>query len=182
MVPPPELPQPATINPTKMNSDASTIAGRRFRIGAKHSIMIINAVTAVLAPTIHRVFGRTLFAGANGIPDAAVVFTVSVAVPVGVVVPDKLIGPPTEHVGRSTVDEPDTLHVNATAPINPPLPVVVIVEVPDWPGAAMVTVVEARVYVPGVKTVTVTGVVTTVAPLVPVTVTDMCSTQWSQSS
>lgn len=171
MVPPPELPQPATISPTKINSDASTIAGRRFRIGAKHSIKIINAIAAVPVPTIKRRFGRTLFVGTNGIPDAAVVLTVRVAVPVGVVVPDKLIGPPTEQVGRSTVDVPDTLQVNATAPVNPPVPVAVIVEVPDWPGAAIVTAVDANEKVPGVKTVTVTGVVITIAPLVPVTVT-----------
>ena len=64
-----------------------------------NSIIII-AVAAAPVPTIHRVFGRTLFVGTNGIPDAAVVFIVSVAVPV-VVLADKLIGPPTEHVGGS---------------------------------------------------------------------------------
>jgi hypothetical protein len=167
---PPELPQPATIDPTKTNSDASTTAGRRFRIGAKHSIITINAVAAAPVPTIQRVVGRMSFVGTNGILEAAVVLTVRVAVPV-VVLADKLIGPPTEHVGGSFPVNGDTLQESATAPINPPVPVAVIVDVPDWPGAAIVTAVDANVKVPGVVTVTVTGVVTTVAPLVPVTVT-----------
>lgn len=79
---------------------------------------------------IQRVFGRTLFVGTKGMPAAAVVLIVSVAVPV-VVVPVKLIGPPTEHVGGSTADERATLHESVTAPVNPPVPVAVMVEVPD---------------------------------------------------
>ena len=118
-------------------------------------------------------FGRRLFVGTKGVPAAAVVLTVSVAVPVAVVVPAKLIGPPTEHVGESTAPPGAdvTLHDNAIAPVNPPVPVAVIVDVPDCPGVAIVTEVDASVNVPGVVTVTVTVVVTTLAPLVPVTVT-----------
>jgi hypothetical protein len=117
-------------------------------------------------------FGRRLFVGRKGTPAAAVVLTVSVAVPV-VVELVKLIGPPTEHVGESTAPPGAdvTLHDNATAPVNPPVPVAVIVEVPDCPGVAIVTAVDASVNVPGVVTVTVTGAVMTNAPLVPVTVT-----------
>jgi hypothetical protein len=116
--------------------------------------------------------GCTLFVGTKGMLAAAVVLTVSVAVPV-VVVLVKLIGPPTEHVGVSTAPEGVvvTLHDSAIAPVNPPVPVAVIVEVPDWPGVAIVTAVDAKVKVPGVVTVTVTVVVMTFAPLVPVTVT-----------
>jgi hypothetical protein len=130
-------------------------------------------VAAALAPTTQRrLFGRRLFVGRKGMPAAAVVLTVSVAVPVGVVVPAKLIGPPTEHVGGSAAPTtPVTLHDSVIAPVNPPVPVAVIVEVPDCPGVAIVTAVDASVNAPGVVTVTVTVVVTTLAPLVPVTVT-----------
>ena len=74
--------------------------------------------------------GRTLFVGQNGVPEAAVVFTVSVAVPV-VVTLDKLIGPPTVQVGGSVADDAVTEHDSVTEPVNPPVPVAVIVEVPD---------------------------------------------------
>jgi hypothetical protein len=129
-------------------------------------------VAAAAVPTIQRMFGRRLFVGMKGTPAAAVVPTVSVAVPV-VVALVKLIGPPTEHVGVSVAPAGAdvTLQDNAIAPVNPPVPVAVMVEVPDWPGVAIVTAVDASVNVPGVVTVTVTVVVTTLAPLVPVTVT-----------
>jgi hypothetical protein len=131
-VPPLDPPQPATIKPTKTNSDAMTKAGRRFRIGATHSNNVIRAVAAAPVQRSQRVPGRTLFVGIKGMPAAAVVLTVSIAVPV-VVVPVKLIGPPTEHVGESTAPAGDdvTLHDSATAPANPPVPVAVMVEVPD---------------------------------------------------
>ena len=74
--------------------------------------------------------GRTLFVGENGIPEAAVVLTVSVAVPL-VLPADKLIGPPTEHVGGSVADDAVTEHDRATEPVNPPVPFAVIVDVPD---------------------------------------------------
>lgn len=128
---PPELPQPATANPTKINNDASTKIGRRLRTGATHISSTSNTVAAAPVPTIQRV-GRTLFVGTKGTLAAAVVLTVSVAVPV-VVVLVKLIGPPTEHVGESVAPAGAdvTLQDNAIAPVNPPVPVAVIVEVPD---------------------------------------------------
>jgi hypothetical protein len=129
--PPPELPpQPATANPTKINNDASTTTGRRFRAGAKHMSITNRRVAAAPVPTIHRVFGRRLFVGIKGTLAAAVVLTVSVAVPV-VVELVKLIGPPTEQVGGSVAPDAVTLHDSEIAPVKPPVPVAVMVEVPD---------------------------------------------------
>jgi len=102
-------------------------------------------------------------------PEAAVVLMLRVAVPL-VVVLVKLIGPPTVHVGGSVADDAVTLHASAIEPVNPPVPVAVIVDVPDWPGVAIVTAVDANVNVPGVVTVTVIVLETNLAPLVPVTV------------
>jgi hypothetical protein len=110
--------------------DASTIAGRRLPTGAAHSSKTIRRVAAAPVPTIHRGFSRTLFVGENGIPEAAVVLMESVAVPL-VVVLVKPIGPPTEHVGGSVADVAVTLQDSATEPVNPPVPVAVMVEVPD---------------------------------------------------
>jgi hypothetical protein len=84
------------------------------------------------------------------------VLTVSVAVPV--VVPlDKLIGPPTVQVGGSVALDGVTLHVSATEPVNPPVPVAVIVEVPERPGVAIVTAVPANENVAPPATATVTA-------------------------
>lgn len=101
------------------------------------------------APKIHHVLGRKLFAGIGDTPDAAVVNTVSVAVPL-VVAPDNAIGPPTVHVGGTVADDGVTVHVSATEPVNPPLPVAVIVEVPVCPGVAIVTAVELKLKEPTV--------------------------------
>jgi hypothetical protein len=47
-----------------------------------------------------------------------------------VVVADKLIVRPAKHVGGSIADDAVTVHVSVIAPVNPPEPVAVIVEVP----------------------------------------------------
>jgi hypothetical protein len=113
-----------------MKSDAKTTAGRRFLTGAKQSSITINVVVARPVTKIQGVPGRWLLIGAKGIPEAAVVLMVSVAVPV-VVPADRLIGPPTVQVGGSVALDAVTAHVSATAPVNPPVPVAVMVEVPD---------------------------------------------------
>jgi hypothetical protein len=67
--------------------------------------------------------------------------------------------------------------VSVTLPVKPPLGVILIVEVPLWPGLAMVMlppVVFVRANVPlfaGAVTVTLTTAVAVVVPEVPVTVT-----------
>lgn len=147
--PPPELPQPATINPTRTKKDASATTRRRPRISSILRSIIVKTDVAPAA-TIHRVAGRKLFAGAGNAPEAAVVNTVSVAVGV----PGNTIGLVTEHVGGTAADDGVTLHVSAIEPANPPLAVAVIVEVPDCPGTAMVIGVDARVNVPTVAIVT----------------------------
>jgi hypothetical protein len=96
--------------------------------------------------------GRNLFAGIGNAPEAAVVNTVRVAVGV----PGNTIGLVTEHVGGTAADDGVTAHVSATEPVNPPVAVAVIVEVPDWPGAAMVIGVDANVNEPTVVIVTAT--------------------------
>jgi hypothetical protein len=69
--------------------------------------------------------------------DAAVVLIVRLAVTAAV--PEMAAGEMVEQVGTST--EPDgaavTAHVSTTLPVNPPLGVIVMVEVPVAPGDAM---------------------------------------------
>jgi hypothetical protein len=71
---------------------------------------------------------------------AAVVLTVSVAVTAAVPVMTGRAA--TEQVGRSTaVAGPVTVQESATEPVKPPLGMIVIVEAPLTPGAAMLTAV-----------------------------------------
>jgi len=147
--PPPELPQPTTINPTKTKKDARATARRRLRISGTVRSIIVKTVAA-LPVTIHRVVGLKLFEGIGNAPEAAVVNTVSVAVGV----PGNTIGLVTEHVGGTAADDGVTLQVSAIEPANPPLAVAVIVEVPVCPGVAMFIGVDANVNEPTVVIVT----------------------------
>jgi len=106
--------------------------------------------------------------------EAAVVFTVSVEVTAPV--PDIAAGCVAEQVGMSIAPAglAVTAHVSATVPVNPPLGVTVIVEVPLAPGDDTLTAVPLRAKLgltTDAFTVIGTFVVSVTLPETPVTVT-----------
>ena len=103
----------------------------------------------------------------------AVVATVNVDVTAAVLVTFADAGA-SEQVGKLTAPVgPVTAQVNATLPVNPPLGVVVIVEVVELPTVVVASVVPVKAKLSVVAAFTTSGSVTdsVVAPVVPVTTT-----------
>ena len=100
----------------------------------------------------------------------AVVVTVSVEV---CELPRTIDGLLNAHVGVEVRFDGATLHVSATVPVNPFVGATVITEVAGLPATTegLLAGVSVKLTTGAPVTVTVTGVVTTVEPLVPVTVT-----------
>ena len=174
MAPPPH---PVQIAPAMKITNPANTSPRRFRIDGIHSTNIVNAsVAAAALPGINHRGLLGLLEGLNTAL-AAVVVQVSVKVVVGVACVNVAVvtgrkTPLKLHAGGEVCEGPDTPGTdNVTANGKPDVAVVVMPTVPDCPGADAENdeAVGVRVYMP--TTTNDTPFVTTVEPLVPLTVT-----------